>query len=334
MGKYTYIIGGGLSGIYAKLQNPGAMLIDKDDYITISTRLINIIGGMDKSYAYKPRTIDLKETVKDIDFGNRMIITDKGKHDYDKLIIALGHTQRNDNIKGYKNIAKLETIGDAINIHNMMQNLKNVTIIGASYLGVELASLMHGKKVTIIDPHDRVLSHASPDASDYVYKTIKATGANILTGTYVIEVTETSVITGKEEIKSDLTMYAGGISGNPLISNLSIENTNSRIRVNNRLRSLSYDDVFACGDSMSIDGKTFPVTAFTARKSAVIAMKNAMGNDIEFNYENNGNILNLDNKYILVREKGYKTGFMVNLIKKYVNGKTEKSLKKLTKLKI
>jgi NADH dehydrogenase len=333
MSKSIYILGGGLSGIYAKLQNPGAILIDKDDNITISTRLINIIGGMDRSYAYKPRDIDLKENVKDIDFGNRNIITDNGKHGYDKLIIALGHTQRTDNIKGYKNIAKLETIDDAINIHNRLKNVKDVTIIGAGYLGVELASLMRGKKVAIIDPHARILNHASPEASGCVYKMLKANNANILTGTNVIEVKETSVITGKEEIKSDLTIYAGGISGNSLISNLSIENTNSRIRVDNKLRSLAYDDVFACGDSMSIDGKSFPVTAFTARKSAVIAMKNAMGNNIEFNYENKGNILNIDNNYILVRENGYKRGFVVNTIKKYVNGKTEKSLNKLAKLK-
>ena len=42
-------------------------------------------------------------------------------------------------------------------------------------------------------------------------------------------------------------------------------------------------------------------TAFTGRKSAVVAMKNAMGNDIEFKYENNGNILNIDNNLCTFR---------------------------------
>ena len=62
-------------------------------------------------------------------------------------------------------------------------------------------------------------------------------------------------------------------------------------------------------------------------------MKNAMGNDIEFKYENNGNILNIDNNYIFVKKNGYRKSFMVNLIKKYVNGKTDKSLNKLARLK-
>ncbi len=271
--------------------------------------------------------------MKDIDFGNREIITDKGKRSYDKLIIALGHTQRTGNIKGNKNIAKLETIGDALNIYNRSQNAKSIAIIGAGYLGVEIASLMHGKQVAIIDTHERLLNNASPEASDYVSRILQAMNINIMKETNVVEVTDTSVITGKEEIKSDLTIYAGGISGNPLISSLPIKNKNSCILVNTKLRSLAYDDVFACGDSMSIDGKSFPATAFTARKSASIAMKNAMGNNIEFNYGNNGNILNVGNRYILVKQDSYRTGFIVKTIKKYVNGKTEKSLNKLAKLK-
>ncbi len=333
MAKQIYVLGGGLSGIYAKLTNPDAMLIDRDDHITISTRLITLIGGMENSYAYKPRNIDLKENVKDINFENREIVTDNGKHEYSKLIIALGHSYNVNNIKGSTNIAKLETIDDAVNIRKRLQTSKNVAIIGGGYLGVEIASLINGKKVTIIDPHDRLLNHSSPEASEYVNNMLLARNVNITKGTKVMEVTGKSVITDNEEITSDLTIYAGGIYGNSIISGLPIKTKNSKILVNSKMRSLSYDDVFACGDSMAIDGKSFPATAFTGRKSAVVAMKNAMGNDIEFKYENNGNILNIDNNYIFVKKNGYGKSFMVNLIKKYVNGKTDKSLNKLARLK-
>ncbi|WMT50722.1 MAG: FAD-dependent oxidoreductase [Ferroplasma sp.] len=332
MAGNVFILGAGLSGIYSKMQNPKSTLIDKSEYLTISTRLVTVVNGDDKNYAYKLRPVDRNETVRDIDFANRLIVTDKGNIPYGKLIIALGHNQEIRTIEGSQYLHKLETIEDAISMRELIRKSENITIIGGSYLGVELASIIKGKNVTVLESGSRILARGSESASDYVSEYLKNTGVNIITGFRVKEVTQSSVLSSDNEVKSDLTVYAGGISGNPLIENLGIKSENSRIVVNRYLQSVDYDDVYACGDSMKIEDKDFPMTAFIARKSGVVAMKNATGSSIEFGDYKSGNILSLNGKYVLVRENGFSKGPINSVIKKYVNRKTEKTLEKLNQI--
>ncbi len=72
--------------------------------------------------------------------------------------------------------------------------------------------------------------------------------------------------------------------------------------------------------------------AFIARKSGTIAMKNATGSSIEFSDYRSGNILGLNGKYIMIKEDSFSKGAAVGIIKKYVNGKTEKTLEKLNQI--
>ena len=332
MAGNVFILGAGLSGIYSKLQNPKSTLIDKSRYLTISTRLVNVVNGNDQNYAYKQRPVDRNETVRDIDFANRLIVTDKGNIPYGKLIIALGHNQEIKTIEGSQYLHKLETIEDAIGMRELIRKSENITIIGGSYLGIELASIIKGKKVTMLESGLRILGRGPKGASDYVSEYLKNTGVNIITGFRVKEVKQGSVLSSDNEIKSDLNVYAGGISGNPLIENLGIKSEHSRIIVNRYLRSVDYDDVFACGDSMKIENKDFPMTAFIARKSGVVAMKNATGSSVEFSDYKNGNILSLNGKYILIKENSFSKSPVNGIIKKYVNRKTEKALERLNQI--
>ncbi len=332
MAGNVFILGAGLSGIYSKIQNPQSTLIDKSEHLTISTRLVNVVNGNDKNYAYKPRHVDRNETVRDIDFANRLIVTDKGNISYGKLIIALGHSQGIKPIEGSQYLHKLETVEDAIGMRELIRKSENITIIGGSYLGVELASIMHGKKVNLVESETRILPRAPGSASDYVSNYLKNMGVNIITGSRVTEVKNSTVLLSGKEIESDLTIYAGGISGSPLIENLGIKSENSRIIVNRYLQSVDYDDIYACGDSMKIENKDFPMTAFIARKSGIVAMKNATGSNIEFNDYKSGNILNLNGKYVLIKGNGFSKSPVNGFIKKYVNRKTEKTLEKLNQI--
>jgi NADH dehydrogenase FAD-containing subunit len=332
MAGNIFILGAGLSGIYSKMQNPQSILIDKSGYLTISTRLVNVVNGTDKSYAYKLRSVDRNETVREIDFANRLIVTDKGNISYGKLIIALGHNQAIYTIKGNQYLHKLETVEEAMTLKELIRKAENITIIGGSYLGVELASIIPGKNVTVIESGPRILKRGPENASIYVSEYLKNAGVNVVTGATVEEVKSNSVLLSDREIKSDLTIYAGGISGNPLIEDMGIKSENSRIIVNKYLQSVDYDDVYACGDSMKIEGKDFPMTAFIARKSGTIAMKNATGSSIEFSDYRRGNILSLNGKYIMIKEGNFSKGAAVGIIKKYVNGKTEKTLEKLNQV--
>ncbi len=321
-----YILGGGLSGIYSKLENKNSILIDKSNYITFSTRLIYIIKGENESYGYKKRNIDINEEVRDIDFSEKTIITENNNYRYDKLIIALGHKQNIDKIKGNEFLYKLETAEDALRIRELCKNAENINIIGGSYLGVELSCIFKNKNVNLIESNNRLLPRSNEKASKYVYDLLKNKNVNIFLNSRVSEVKKDSVITNNNELKSDLTIYSGGISGNGLINNLKIKSKNSRIIVDKYLKSVDYDNVYACGDSMVMDD--IPMTAEIARESGKIAMKNAMGSQIKFNYKLR-NIINIDNNYILINNNSFIKGFTVKIIKNHVGKNTEHSLKKL-----
>ncbi len=322
-----YILGAGLSGIYSKLENRNAILIDKSDFITLSTRLIYIIRGEDKSYVYKKRNIDINEEVKDINFDKKMIITGNNNYSYDRLIIALGHRQNADKLRGSEFLYKLETVDDVLKIVESSKNAKNINIIGGGYLGVELAGIFKNKHVNLIESNNRLLSGSNEKSSNYVCNLLKNNNVNIILNSRVSEVKENSVIIGNNEIKSDLTIYSGGISGNSLINNLKIKSIGSRIVVDKYLKSVDYDDVYACGDSMTMDN-SIPMTAEIARESGKTAMKNAMGNEIEFNYALR-NIINVADNYILINNNSFIKGFAVKVIKNHVKKNMEDSLRKL-----
>ncbi len=320
-----YILGGGLSGIYSKLENNNSILIDKNDYITISTRLIYVINGENKSYAYKKRNVDIKDEVKDINFDEKKIITENKCYKYDKLIIALGHKQDINKIKGNEFLYKLETVEDALKIKDLSEKVKNINIIGGSYLGVELAGIFKDKNINLIESNNRLLPRSNEKASKYVYNLLKNNNVNIILNSKVSEVKENSIIINDKEIKSDLTIYSGGISGNNIINNLKIKSKNSRIIVDKYLKSIDYDDVYACGDSMIMNNNDIPMTAEIARESGKIAMKNALGNQIEFNYKLRS-IINVNNNYILINNNSFIKGFTVKIIKNHVTKNLNNSL--------
>ncbi|MEM0139602.1 MAG: FAD-dependent oxidoreductase [Ferroplasma sp.] len=324
-------LGAGLSGIYSRLENKQSIIIDKSDHITIPTRLIYIIKGRDRSYACVKRKVDVIGKVTDIDFKNRKVVTDKDSYNYDKIIIALGSDLVSHSIVGDENMLKLQTIEDAETIRSRAQKAKIITIIGGGYLGVELAGLFPGKTINLIDANSRLLSRSNKKAALYSYNILKSLNVNVVLNEKVTEVTASSAITDKNSYKSDMTIYAGGATGNKLVSKLNIKSSNSRIIVNNYMRSSDYDDVYACGDSMSLNGKNNPMTAYIARKSGVVAMKNAMGHEVQFKSSESGNILNINDHFVLFTENSFIRGFPVGMIKKYVNNKTDKSIAAMNK---
>lgn len=329
MGNGIYILGMGLSGIYAKMANKSAISIDKSRFIDIPTRYIYILNGYENDYARKERRVDILDDIKNVDFKNREIKGLNKTYTYDKLIIALGHSQAYENIDGYENMIKLETSKDADLLKNRLENSNNVVIIGGGYLGVELAGIIKGKKINLINSGKHLLNGININASNYIKNKLENMGVNIIMNERVMHVTTDRVITNNSEILADTVIYAGGITGNKIIKTFDIKQENSRIIVNNKLRSVEYDDVYACGDSMKIMNLNVPLTAFMARKSGEISMKNAMGNDLEFKYTSSGNIINIGGELLLIKSNKFQKNGVIKIIKNYVNKKTDKTIKKL-----
>ncbi|MDJ0812666.1 MAG: FAD-dependent oxidoreductase [Woeseiaceae bacterium] len=111
--------------------------------------------------------------VTSIDRAGHTVSTDGGAEiAYDKLVLALGSRVREVPVEGadLPGVHYLRSIADVDGIRDDMLNRKSVVIVGAGYIGLEVAAVccQRGLQVTVIELADRVMSRVvSPHVSDY-----------------------------------------------------------------------------------------------------------------------------------------------------------------------
>jgi 3-phenylpropionate/trans-cinnamate dioxygenase ferredoxin reductase subunit len=117
--------------------------------------------------------LHLETVITKIDRASKTLKTENGGDiSYDKLILALGSRVRRLSIEGadLAGVHYLRNIDDADGIREQMQSSKNVVIVGAGYIGLEVAAVMRqaGLDVTVVEMADRVMSRVvSPEISDF-----------------------------------------------------------------------------------------------------------------------------------------------------------------------
>ncbi len=311
------ILGGGIAGISAKLVNRNAVLIDKSRYMIMAPCLIDVVSGYPEEHAMINRNVDIIDNIKNVDFKNKSIILDNNTVEYEKLIIALGPSQNYSFINGSEYVYGLSSLEGAIKIRERLKTSKDVIIIGGGYLGVEIAGAIKNKNITVIERAEKLLTGLPENLSTHAEKILREKHVKIIYGSTVKSVGKDSVITSDNEYNSDLTLFAGGLTGNKIIGNFDITNKNLKIVVDKYLKSVDYEDVYACGDSMFIENKgNIPMSAIIARSAGITAMHNALGYMREFRNDNWINVIEIGNNYF---------GTLNN---SFINGGTAKFLKK------
>lgn len=138
---------------------------------------------------------------------------------------------------------------------------KNLTIIGAGYIGLEFASMFakYGSKVTVLDHNKEFLVREDEDISNAVRKDMEDAGIKFELGADIEKITDektdakiTYQINGKRKtINADRILVATGRK--PNTENLGLENTaiettdRGAIKVDDFLRT-TVDNVWAIGD--------------------------------------------------------------------------------------
>ena len=126
-------------------------------------------------------------TVEILDVCNDKIIVDR----WDKLVIATGASVKKPPIPGIMlpGIFSLRTVEDALAIKHWLdtQHPQNAVIIGASFIGVEMAeALLHqGLSVTLIEQQAQVLPGLDPDMAVYAQEVLEQHGVRVLLNTSV-----------------------------------------------------------------------------------------------------------------------------------------------------
>ncbi len=213
---------------------------------------------------------------------------------YDTLVFATGATPITPKIDGVdrKHVFHVRTIQNTAAINEFMNsnNPKKVTIIGAGFIGLEMAEQLNhkGLDVTIIQRGNQIIPHLDKDMAFRVEEHLRNNGVKLLLNE------EASVITGKavetkngKMIDSEIVILATGVKPNTkLAAEIGIEiGSSGAIKVNNKMQT-NLPDVYAVGDvaeSFSlITGKPiYRPLGSTANKMGRIAGDVITGGDLE-----------------------------------------------------
>ena len=203
----------------------------------------------------------LETRVTEIDRGAKSITTDSGdKIAYDTLILATGSRVRRLPIEGadLEGVYYLRNIADVEGIQKELQSQKSAVIVGAGYIGLEVAAVTRqlGLEVTVVEMADRVMSRVvSPETSDFYQiehstqgvKLRLSTGVKAFRGDGRVEAIET---TDGELIPADFVVVGVGIVPNTELASAAGLRVDDGIVVDDRCQT-SDPAIYAVGDCTS-----------------------------------------------------------------------------------
>ncbi|APJ38144.1 FAD-dependent oxidoreductase [Mycoplasmopsis pullorum] len=232
--------------------------------------------------------------VKDLESGKEFVDT------YDKLVFAGGTWPIEPNIKGkeYKNImlSKLFQHAEAIVEKANDPKVKNIVVVGAGYIGVELVEAFHqkGKKVTLVDLQDRVVpNYFDVEFTSEMEERMKRDGVQLQLNEKVVEFKSkdgehvSSVVTDKGEYKADLVIMCIGFKPNTNALPDVEKTPNGAIKVDEFQRSISDQNIYAIGDSCAMkncvkNDYEHTALATNAVKSGLVAALHLAGANVPF----------------------------------------------------
>jgi NADH dehydrogenase len=251
---------------------------------------------------------------------------------YDTLVLALGGQANDFGTPGVpEHCHFIDDIGQATAFNDLLRSRValaanegkdlNVVIVGGGATGVELAAELTQRmeivsnyssdvtrthlRLTLIETASRALVPFPEKISRLVEAKLKSLGLDVRTGTKVVGVDAQSVVLdGDRRIEADLVVWAAGVKGPAVTSNLDGVEINRRgqVIVADTLQTKGDERIFALGDCSDLagaNGKPLPSTAQVARQQALFLAKN-LANHIEtgarlghFRYQDMGSLVSL-----------------------------------------
>jgi NADPH-dependent 2,4-dienoyl-CoA reductase/sulfur reductase-like enzyme len=119
--------------------------------------------------------------------------TDTGEHvefSYDRLLLAAGVKAKLPNIPGtdLKNVFTVINLQDALRINETLQHATRIAIIGAGYVGLEMAECLHalGKTVHLYERESHVLPGIDGDMAQIIEYELRRFGVRVSAGANVL----------------------------------------------------------------------------------------------------------------------------------------------------
>jgi NADPH-dependent 2,4-dienoyl-CoA reductase/sulfur reductase-like enzyme len=207
----------------------------------------------------------LNHTASAIDPDKKQVsvIAKNGKSktlEYDRLVIGTGAVSVEPNIEWLQlpGVFTLRWMDDSFAMQRFLaeQNPKSAIIIGAGYIGMEMADALtyRGIKVTVVEYFDSVLTTVDPEFGHLVRKELEKHGVKVNTGIAVekIEKNEHCLIVGGSKgfaASADLVLVAVGARPETKLARTAGIETGIKdaIKVNRRMQT-NLSDIYAAGD--------------------------------------------------------------------------------------
>jgi len=302
MPKRIVIIGGGTAGASAAFsarkhdRSAEITIIDRESYSTYSRcglpfAIKGIISPIENLVVFSPKifasqkitqklsteVIGINHQAHEITYRN--ILTDEtSKLNYDSLVFATGSTPSKPPIKGIdnNNVFVLRTIDDAKKIVESVKSVKSVIIVGASFIGLEVAeALKHlGLDVTVIEQRYLLWRMLDKEISQMAKQRLEAAGIKLI---------EDKSISDLNEYKDSLVIISTGVRPSVnLAKGIGVEiGPTGGIKVDKNLRT-NLPEVYAVGDcaesTSDLTGQPIVIGLGTiAARQGVTAGANAAG---------------------------------------------------------
>ena len=284
--------------------NSQITIYEKNDNISflscgIALSVSNIVTSPEKLFYNSPENLssqgiitNMKHEVLDINFDNKTLLVknltteDIFEDNYDKLVLTLGSWPIVPKFKGgnLENIVLCKNYEHAKTIIQKSEEAKNVVVIGAGYIGVELAEAFEvkNKNVTLIDSQDRIMAkYLDKEFTDMVEAEFTKRGVKLALGQTVQKFEGdrkvSRVITDKNEYEADLVVLCIGFAPNTNLIKGKLDTLpNGAIIIDEYMRT-SKEDVFAAGDCCVVrfnpanENRYIPLATNAVRMGTLVA---------------------------------------------------------------
>lgn len=262
----------------------------------------NLFYTNKEAFEAKGAKIYMETSVVRIDFNAKVIYCKKNNGEeftesYDKLILATGSAPIAPNIPGkdLKNVEflKLFQDGQSVDASMAQEDVQNVAVIGAGYIGVEIAEAAkrRGKNVLLFDAAENSLpNYYDKWFTDDMDRVLSDNGvelhygetATAYKGTDKVE----ALVTNKGEYPVDLVLNAIGFRPNNELGKDHLKLFGNGAYLVDSHQQTSDPDVYAIGDcatiySNALQATTYIALATNAVRSGIVAAHNVGGTPLE-----------------------------------------------------
>ncbi|WP_247953912.1 H2O-forming NADH oxidase [Streptococcus intermedius] len=261
----------------------------------------------------KGAKVYMESPVLSVDYDKKEVtaLVNGQKHveSYEKLIFATGSQPIIPPIKGIEivegnrefkatmeNVQFVKLYQNSAEVIEKLRNnegIKRVAVVGAGYIGVELAEAFErlGKEVTLIDVADTCLAgYYDHELSDLMSKNLADHGIKLAYGQTVQAVEGSDkverIVTDKETFDIDMVIMAVGFRPNTDLGAGKIELFHNGAFLVDKKQETSLSGVYAVGDCATIydnalDDMSYIALASNAVRSGIVGAYNATGHELE-----------------------------------------------------